>query len=281
MGAGRVALVTGASRGVGKGIAVALAKAGAFVYLTARSYSEHQIEKRLPGSLQQVEGEIIQQGGQCKCLQADHTNDQDTKRVIDLIKEEKNQLDILVNNAFAIPKPAGQFFGQPFYTQPIEFFDTVTKVGLRNHYVCTVYASEMLIQSKGLVVNISSAGGQNYLFNVSYGVTKCAVDKLSVDMAHDFQPHGVCCICLWPGVVKTERMVMGAALMGGIDKVEATGESPHFVGDIVAALATDPQKMDKTGKIWSTRRLGQIYSVSDGDKIWDIDPANEPENIFK
>merc|ERR1712137_699647 len=277
---GKVALVTGASRGVGRGVAISLAREGAFVYLTARSYEENQVEKRLPGSLQSVKQEIIDAGGECCCVQCDHTNDDQTRAVIEQIKKEKGKLDILVNNAFAIPKPAAKFFHQPFYSQPIEFLDTVMNVGVRNHYVCTVLAAELLMASKGLVVNISSPGGQNRLFNVSYGVSKCALDRMAVDMGHDLQPKGVTCISLWPGMVKTERMLMGAELMGGMEKVQNEGESPEFVGLVVAALASDEHRLKRTARIWTTRKLASEYGVKDGEKEWPVIDEDEPQNIF-
>uniref|UniRef100_A0A7S4IUB1 Uncharacterized protein n=1 Tax=Vannella robusta TaxID=1487602 RepID=A0A7S4IUB1_9EUKA len=279
---GQVALVTGASRGVGKGIAIALAKEGALVYMTARSYEENQVEKRLPGSLLSVEHEIKELGGNCRCIQCDHTDDEQTKKVFETIEKEQGKLHILVNNAFAIPKPASEFFHKPFYTQPIHFFDTVTQVGLRNHYVCAVLASKMLIESKGMIINISSAGGQTHLFNTCYGVTKCALDRMAVDMAIDLKPQEVFCISLWPGMVKTERMIMGAALMGGIDKVNEEGESPEFVGRVIAALGSDSDRMSRTGKIWTTRKLASEYNVTDiNGKQWPVDEDSEPQNFVK
>jgi len=274
---GRVALVTGGSRGVGRGVAVALAKAGAKVYVTARSVEENSVEKRLPGSLASLEEEISAAGGSCTVLKCDHTQDDQTAAVVEQIRTAHGRLDILVNNAFAIPKPAKLFFHQPFYAQPVSFFDSVATVGLRNHYVATHYASDLLFAAEGLVVNVSSAGGQHYGFCTAYGTTKAALDRMSLDMARDLRPKNVACISLWPGAVKTERMVMGAELMGGIEKVEQ-GESPEFVGRVIAGLFADEARMAKSAKIWSTRRLAKEYGIVDVDGR-ELPLEIEPEQI--
>ena len=154
-------------------------------------------------------------------------------------------------------------------------------VGVRNHYVCATLAADLLIASEGVIVNISSGGGQQHLFNVCYGVSKCAVDRMAVAMAIDLKPKGVACISLWPGMVKTERMIMGAELMGGLDKVEETGESPEFVGSVIAAFASDPHRMNRTALIWSTRNLAQQYGVTDHGKAWPVEAEEEPQNPSK
>eukprot|EP01095_Lingulamoeba_sp_RSL-Kostka_P006483 TRINITY_DN2034_c0_g1_i1.p1 TRINITY_DN2034_c0_g1~~TRINITY_DN2034_c0_g1_i1.p1 ORF type:complete len:297 (-),score=103.94 TRINITY_DN2034_c0_g1_i1:283-1173(-) len=275
-----VCLVTGATRGVGKGIALAFGEKKYTVYITGRTVEEFTIEKRLGGSLNQTKAEVEALGGICIPIKADSSNDDEMKAVLDQIEEEQGHLDILVNNAFRVPKPASQFFSKPFFEQDTRFLDEQYNVGCRNHFVLSTLACPLLFKANrtSLIVNISSAGGQNHLFSVSYGMIKTMVDRMSVDMGIELKEHNknTACISLWPGVVKTERMILGAKLMGGKETVEK-GETPQFVGRTIAALYNDENILEKSGKIWSTRKLGDLFNVTDVDgKKFDVDINSEP-----
>jgi dehydrogenase/reductase SDR family protein 1 len=136
-------------------------------------------------------------------------------------------------------------------------------IGLRAHYVASVYAAPLLIAAqRGLIANISSAGGGQYMFSVAYGVGKSGVDRLAADMAHELRPHGVAAVSLWPGMVRTEFIEATAKRSGGaMDLSQA--ESPVFTGRAVAALAADPKLLDRTGRVWIVADLAREYGFSD------------------
>ncbi|XP_013381817.1 dehydrogenase/reductase SDR family member 1 [Lingula anatina] len=273
--AGKVAIVTGATRGIGKGIALQLAKAGAVVYITGRTLKPRS---DLPGcSLEEVAREISENSGQCIPIQCDHSKDEDIKALFDRVKEEqKGKLDIMVNNAYSAVNAIGEVMGKPFWEQPTTMWDTVNNVGLRNHYICSVYASQIMVPRKeGLIVNISSAGGLSYLFNVAYGIGKEACDRMAADCAIELRKHKVAFVSLWPGAVQTEHITKMMASEKGNDlklpgikpevvkKIFENGETPQFAGMCIAKLALDPNIMQKTGKVLMTSDLANEYDLTD------------------
>ena len=250
-----VALVTGASRGVGRGVALALGSEGATVYVTGRTLKPRN---GAPGLLDTAD-RIDERGGRGRAISADHRSDDDVRAVVRAIEAEQGRLDILVNNAFALPK--GPVFDTPFWEQPIEFWDTMHGVGLRSHYVTTVLAAPLLLQSQGaLVANISSFGGASYQVNVAYGVGKAGVDRLAADMARDFKPYRVCALSLYPGIVRTERV-----LSGELPYSTEVSESPELTGRAVAALAGDPDLMKYSGQVLVVAELAERYGFRDVD----------------
>ena len=205
---GKVALVTGASRGIGRGIALQLGEAGATVYVTGRapaaSYSQTD-PKELP-SLEQTAKEIFERGGKSHPVYCDHANSDDVRRLFKRIEQEQGGiLNILVNNAYsAVPQLIANA-GKKFWECEPEYWDEVNEVGLRNTYFCATLAARLMVpQRDGLIVNISSAGGLQYLFSVPYGVGKTATDRMAADMGFELKAHNVTCISLWPGFVHTE-----------------------------------------------------------------------------
>ena len=155
-------------------------------------------------------------------------------------------------------------------------WDAVNNVGLRNNYICAIHAAKMMVARRsGLIVNISSAGGLTYLFNVAYGVGKEAMDRMAADMAVELKPHNVACISLWPGAVRTEE-IQNAMDTGKLDgsfrdtsksgkDVFEQGESTEFAGKAIVALATDSQLLQQTGRILLTADLGAHYGFKDVD----------------
>ena len=134
------------------------------------------------------------------------------------------------------------------------------QVGLRSHYVASVYAAPLLLESKGLIANISSFGGASYQVNVAYGVGKAGVDRLASDMAHELAPHGVCCVSLYPGIVRTERV-----LAGELPFPTDNSESPELTGRAIAALFADTKRMEKTGRTLVVAELAEDYDFTDVD----------------
>nr|MCU0686195.1 SDR family NAD(P)-dependent oxidoreductase [Polyangiaceae bacterium] len=173
---------------------------------------------------------------------------------------ETGRLDVLVNNAFAIPD--GRVVG-PFWELPIAQWDTMHRVGLRSHFIAGVLAAPIMIAAgQGLIVNVSSFGAKHYAISVAYGVGKAGVDRMSRDMARELQPHGVCAVSLWPGVVKTERLLVESARLGF---EPSEGESPQLSGRAVAALAADPGRMAKSGQSLVVAELAREYGFTDLD----------------
>lgn len=258
---GKVAIVTGASRGIGKGIALALGQQGGTVYATGRSVDRGA--SRWPGTVTETAQEVTRLGGVGIAAPCDHRNDGEVRAVFQRIQEEQGRLDLLVNNATSFGETSTSYGYDPeddFWTLPIAQWDEMQLVGLRSHYVASVFAAPMMIARRsGLIVNISSAGAVSFAGNIAYGVGKAAVDKLAADMAHQLRPHGVTAISLWPPLTKTEKVV---AFPERYNLSRAL--SPLFVGRIVAALAMDPKIMDKTGRALKVTELADEYGLKDG-----------------
>lgn len=267
---GKVCIVTGASRGIGKGIALMLAKAGATVYITGRTLDAAQGKQ---GSLRETAEKIGQESaGQCIPVKCDHGNDEEVKKLFEKVSQEQNgRLDVLVNNAYKGVKAILETAGKPFYEQSVEMWDEVNNVGLRSSYVAAWHAAKMMVPAKqGLIVNVSSAGGLRYLFNVAYGVGKAATDRMAADMAVELRKQNVACVSLWPGAVKTEivtDLILSKADQGGKASKAATifkdAEDVTFSGKAVAWLASDSDIMKKTGRILIVAELAKEYGFKD------------------
>lgn len=255
----RVAVVTGASRGAGRGIALALGATGATVYVTGRSRQEG--DAPLPGTVQATAEEIDRRGGTGIPVVVDHRDDAQVSALFERVAREQGRLDILVNNACAIPQELIR--PGPFWEKSLEML-ALLEVGMRSHYVATYYAAPLLIAQGGLVVHTSSFGGRCYMHGPAYGGGKAAVDKFAHDMAVDFRPHGVAVVSIWMGLVATERTLsVMEADPGKYGAAMACMETPEFTGRVIDALAKDPQRMDKTGQILVGAELAEHYGVRD------------------
>lgn len=254
--ASTIAIVTGASRGVGKGIALGLGEAGATVYVTGRTVQPGA----LPGTIGETAEQVTALGGKGIAVACDHGDDAQVKALIDRVLDESGRIDVLVNNAFAIPE--GNVLGK-FWELPLDQWDTMHRVGLRSHYVAAHYAVPSMIGRKsGLIVNVSSFGAKIYAVSVAYGVGKAGVDRMTRDMARELKPHGVTVVSLWPGIVKTERLLLEPERIGFDPR---NGESPQFSGRAVAALAADQERMSHTGESLVVAELARHYGFTDLD----------------
>jgi len=256
---GQIAVVTGASRGVGKGIALGLGEAGATVYVTGRSVEPRNGRDALPGTIGETSDLVTAAGGRGVAVRCDHANDADVAALFERVKKDHGRIDILVNNAFAIPD--GKLVA-PFWELPIDHWDVMHRVGLRSHYVASWFAAPTMIAAKGgLIVNVSSFGAKIQAVNVAYGVGKAGVDRMTRDMGRELKPHGVAVVSLWPGIVKTERLLVDDRL--GFDP--SNGESPTLSGRAVAAVAGDAERMSKTSQALVVAELAREYGFTDID----------------
>jgi dehydrogenase/reductase SDR family member 1 len=271
-----VALVTGGSRGVGKGVAIGLAEAGATVIVTARTRSSSN-GSEWPGSLDETIAAIDEAGGKGVGLLCDHSDDGSVKDVFDRIRRDHGLLDVLVNNVFAAPNVMP--VNVPFWQVPTSLWDTLHRVGLRSHFVASQFAVPLMLpQKRGLMVNTSSGGGVRYTFNVPFGVQKSGVDRMARDMAHELKPFGITAVSIWPGYIKSEKLAaqpdrVPAALA---KLIAERGETPVFVGRAIAALAADPNVIAKTGQILLASELASEYGFTDVDGNIPPPPSRDP-----
>ncbi|TDG12057.1 SDR family NAD(P)-dependent oxidoreductase [Seongchinamella unica] len=256
----RIVVVTGASRGAGKGIAVALGASGATVYVTGRTRQEG--DAPLPGNLAATADAVTEAGGKGIPLYCDHADDDEVKRAFEQVQREQGRLDILVNNATALNDALTR--KGPFWEKPLALTE-IWNVGMRSHYVATHMAAPLLLASdRALVVHTSSFGGRIYMHGPAYGAGKAAVDKMAHDMAVDFRPHQVAVVSIWMGLLLTERTrrVFEAEPEKYAGLAE-TCETPQFTGRVIEALYCDPELMARSGKVWIGAELGEQYGLTD------------------
>ncbi len=260
----RVTIVTGASRGVGKGIALALGEAGYTVYVTGRSVHEGQTGP-LPGTITATAAAVRERGGNSIAVACDHRNDDEIDALVARVIDEQGRVDILVNNVFAVPDDL--MASIPFWERPKSHWEQMIDLGLRAHYIaaCAV-APHMIRRRSGLIVNVSSPGARCYIHSPVYGIGKAGTDKMAQDIARELAEFDVAAISLWLGVVKTERTLQAMEAAPEAYAALAPGlESPEFAGRIIHALAESDELMLRTGRTWYTAELGQELGVTDVD----------------
>lgn len=262
---GKVAVITGASRGIGKGIALALASQGATVYVTGRTVTPGHYP--LPGTVGETAAECNRRGGKGVAVQVDHGNDEQVAALFEQVKREQGRLDILVNNAFSLPEDLTD--PNPFWEKPLSNWEMID-VGVRSNFVAAWHAAKIMVpQTSGLIVAISGYTGVTYTYGVLFGMAKTAVDRMSRDMAVELKPYSVASISMWQGLTFTERAERNLASIPGLKGKSATrpenGCSPEFPGLVIAALANDSAVMKRSGGTFITAELAQDYGVTDVD----------------
>ena len=245
---GNVAVVTGATKGVGRGIARELARHGARVFITGRSAPDHE---RLDE--------------QTTAIRCDHRHDSEVEAAFNLIVREANAIDILVNSVWGgyerMVEDGGFTWPRPFWEQPLWRWDAMFNAGVRAYYQASQLAAQtMIARRRGLIVNISFWAAQKHIGNVAYGVSKAATDKMTADMATELKGHGVTVVSLYPGLVRTEKVMESAQWLD-----LTNSESPEFIGRAVVALATDPDVLRHTGKVLVAASLAKEYGFTDID----------------
>lgn len=260
-----VAVVTGASRGLGRGIAIALGQAGFTVYCTGRS--DKAAIGPWGGTVRDTAQEIDSVGGNGIVAICDHLDDSQTEALFKRVDAEQGRLDVLVNNAFAMPDwavPDGNF-----WERPLSLWRDMIDVGLRSSYAASHFAAPIMVrQRSGIIANTSGPGGKVYRHSLPYGVGKAGQDKLAHDMAHELQPFGVAAISLWPGLIGTERTLAGISAGGVVG--DNAGDLPHietpfFIGRVLAAVHHAGDAMALNGGTFYSTELADRYGVVDVD----------------
>lgn len=264
---GKVAVVTGASRGIGKGIALALGEAGATVYITGRS-TRGQITIPMKGAItiEDTADEVSQRGGVAIAVRCDHRDDAQTEALFERVRADQGCLDLLVNSAwmgyegYFSDDEEGEFPPEhPFWARQLSWWDR-NMFGPRAAYVASFYAARLMVDGGrgGLIAHVSHKAGHNG--PVAYHVSKAATDRMALDMAAQLRPHNVAVVSLYPGLVRTEGVLKNAQYFD-----MTNSESPEYIGRAVVALAADPDVMSKSGgNLWGCE-LARDYNFTDVD----------------
>jgi len=254
--------VTGASRGVGRGVAVALGRAGWLVYVTARSSAAGRTG-HLPGTVEATAAEVAAAGGEGVAVVCDHRDDAAVQAVAARIAAERGRLDLLVNNAWGgyerLNAGAWEEWNAPLWQQPVELFDSMFTDGVRAHYVALATCAPLLIATAGsLVVTISMdiPEAEQQAFGAAYAMAKTADNRLVLAAAVQLRDHGVASLAVHPDWVRTEGVMQFAG------QIDLTGsQSPEGVGRAVAALAADPDVLAMTGRALAVADIAARYHV--------------------
>lgn len=255
-----VAVVTGASRGAGAGIARALGEKGYTVYVTGRTVREG--EAALPGTVGQTAEAVTALGGRGVAVAVDHHDDQAVQALFERVEKDEGRLDILVNNATIIDDALIQPGG--FWERPLALVD-ILDIGLRSGYVASFYAAPLMIRTGGgLIAFTSSFGSVCYMHGPAYGAQKAGVDKFAADMGVDLRDHDVSAVSLWMGPLATERTARAIAERPDqYEEIMRLAETPEFTGRVIAAIHADPERMAMSGQTFIGAELAQRYGISE------------------
>ena len=278
---GLVAVVTGASRGAGKGIAAELGAAGATVYVTGRStrakpattYArilELSQLSRMPGSIEDTAEEVTREGGRGIPVRCDHTDAADVESLLARVTRDEGRLDLLVNNAWGGHEAFTGVFDAPFWDQPLDQWEAMIDRGVRNHLLASRAAVPLMLQSRaGLIVTTTFWDRDRYIRgNLIYDLAKSAMNRLAFGMAEELRPHRIASVAVSPGWMRTELILTGHRTDEAHwrERPElARTESPRYLGRAVVALAADPGILEHTGQVLRVADLARKYGFTDVD----------------
>ena len=259
----RIAIVTGATRGLGKGIALALGQAGATVYVTGRS-DERGGAEGLPGTVHETAAEVTQRGGHGVAVRCDHTVAADVEALVARVSQEQGRLDLLVNSVWGgYENFDWARFAAPFWEQPMRHWSGMFEAGVRANLLTTRLAVPlMLAGGQGLVIHVTAWDRDKYLGNLFYDLAKSATHRMTFGMARELQPHNIAVVALAPGFVGTERVLAAFAAAG---RTPQNLETPRYIGRAVVALAADPSVMARSGQVLTVGQLAFEYGFTDVD----------------
>ena len=262
---GKIAVVTGSSRGVGKGVALALGEYGATVYVTGRTENTEGFPDFLNNTtIQETANEVSLLGGIGIAHRCDFSKDEEVRELFERVQTEQGRLDILVNNAYAASDHIMKeyFFQTPFWEQPMSLYDDLQMVGMRSNYLASRYAAQMMVkQRSGLIANISFISAEKYWINVTHGLVKAATNKFTSDAAYELKDYGVKMFSIYPGNVSTEGMIELSKYDSSLCLEEM--ESPKFVGRCIAALEQDDSAIEQSGTILRTAEIALKYGITE------------------
>ncbi len=261
---GRVAVVTGASRGAGRAIALVLGEAGATVYVTGRSTRTAGTTENLPGTIEETAGAVTASGGTGIPVRVDHTVDAEVEALFRRVRDEQGRLDLLVNNAWGgYEQYQYGDFDAPFWEQPLRRWEQMYTAGVRTHFLASRYAAPLMLERRsGLIVSTVAWAYDAYLGNLIYDSAKAAIIRMAFGMAEELRPYGVAAVALTPGFMRTERVLDAHARQ----PFDLSGtESPTYLGRAVAALAADSQILSKSGRLLVVGELAREYGFTDVD----------------
>lgn len=278
---GCVAVVTGASRGAGRGIALELGAAGATVYVTGRSTREQPATSygqilslsgmaAVPGNIDDTADEVTRLGGVGIPVRCDHTRDDEVAALFARVQRDKGRLDLLVNNAWGGHETFNGVFDAPFWEHDMAQWESMFDRGVRNHLRASRFAAPILVrQRRGLIATTTFWDRGRYLRgNLFYDLAKTAMNRLAFGMAEELRPHGVASVAVSPGWMRTEFILAGHKT----DEAHwterpalARTESPRYLGRAIAALAADPRVIEKSGAVLRVADLAQEYGFTDVD----------------
>ena len=278
----RIAIVTGASRGAGRGIAVELGAAGATVYVTGRSthsapasgygsFLESTGMSVMPGSIDDAADEVTAAGGRGIPVRCDHTDSTQVQALFERVEREQGKLDILVNNAWGGHETFSlAALNAPFWEQPLAHWQSMFEHGVRNHVLaCQLAAPTFLRQKRGLIVTTTFWDRDRYLKgNLFYDLAKAAMNRLAFAVAEEMRPHGVTSLAVSPGWMRTELVLAGHEADESSWHTRAAlarTESPRYLGRAVAALAADPDVRKKSGTVQLVGELAREYGFTAAD----------------
>jgi NAD(P)-dependent dehydrogenase (short-subunit alcohol dehydrogenase family) len=265
-----VALVTGASRGAGRGIALELGSAGATVYVTGRSAAGGPTTDGVPGTIDDTASEVTARGGRGVAIRCDHTVDAEVESLFARIRADHGRLDLLVNNVWGgyehsecKPLPMA-----PFWEQSLHQWDGMFTAGVRAHLVASRLAVPLMLpQKRGLIVSTTAnLAALPYLPNIFYDLSKHTISRLVWATAHELRERGIAVLAVAPGFMRTERVTEAFRRAGAIAALDGPGgpkETPVYLGRAIVALAADPRVLERSGQLLEAGTLAQEYGFTD------------------
>jgi NAD(P)-dependent dehydrogenase (short-subunit alcohol dehydrogenase family) len=268
---GKVAVVTGASRGAGRGIALVLGEAGATVYVTGRSVKGEPTTENITGTIDETAEAVTTRGGVGIPVRCDHTIDAEVEALFIRVQQEQKRLDILVNNVWGGYEQyeSDEGFSVSFWQQPLRHWQGMFTVGVRAHLVASRFAVRLMLpHQQGLIVNTIAWDRDKYLGNLYYDVAKNAIARMAYGMALELRKYNIAAVALAPGFMRTERVLdyfkTNEQNYHRVDALSRT-ESTQYIGRAVAALAADLNVMQKSGSVLTVGDLAREYGFTDID----------------